>query len=430
MLKPVSSFSLEHADGRREVQTIRSESDLAPALEKMLRDGPVQVQTFFRGKGVGVELLAKDGHMLIAFQHERVHEPPTGGGSSYRRSVPLDARLLDAAKALVSSLHYTGVLMAEFRVNPEIEDWILVETNARFWGSLPLAAVSGVDFPLYLYQTLVGGRTDFPQNYKIGVYSRNLTLDLRWFKNKIKAYRNDPTLRVVSLRHVCSELRNVFTLSEHIDTFALDDPRPFFVEARELAGRAIKVVWTRVARLSGVSRFRKMLRAKRAVRKIRGATKVTFVCYGNICRSAFAEAYARSIAPQGIKFFSAGTFAKSDRHSPDEARAVAKRVGIDLEGHRSRVLSSSMAEESDVIVIFDRQNLEAVSREFPQTKSRIVRLGDFLPGAEEEIPDPYGQPTEHYERCFQTISNFISQLWPIRGANVSDIGPPANNKAR
>jgi protein-tyrosine-phosphatase/predicted ATP-grasp superfamily ATP-dependent carboligase len=424
VLKPVSSFSLERDAGRREVQMIRSKRDLAQGLEKMLRDGPVQVQAFFRGKGIGVELLAKDGQALVAFQHERLHEPPAGGASSYRRSVPLDGRLLDAAKALVCSLRYTGVIMAEFLVNPENEDWILVETNGRFWGSLPLAAVSGIDFLLHLFQTLVEGRTDFPQKYKIGVYCRNLRLDLRWFIENLQADRNDPTLKVVPLSHLLAELRNVLWLSDRIDTFARDDPRPFFAEVRDLAGRAIRIVSIRAERLTGISRFRKMLRAKRAVRRIRGATKVTFVCYGNISRSPFAEAYARSIAPEEIKFSSAGTLAKADRRSASEACAAAKGIGIDLEGHRSRSLSLSLVEESDVIVIFDRKNLEYVSREFPQAKSRTIRLGDFLPGVEEEIADPFGRPIEHYERCFQTIANLLSQIWPTRAANRSDMGVP------
>ena len=32
------------------------------------------MKSFFPGKGVGVELLAKDGVALAAFQHERMHE--------------------------------------------------------------------------------------------------------------------------------------------------------------------------------------------------------------------------------------------------------------------------------------------------------------------------------------------------------------------
>jgi protein-tyrosine-phosphatase/predicted ATP-grasp superfamily ATP-dependent carboligase len=422
VLKPISSFDLEQAVERREVRTIGHLDDLEPALKKMLDDGPVQVQAFFRGKGVGVELLAKDGQVLVAFQHERVHEPLTGGGSSYRRSVPLDPRLLSAAKALVTSLRYTGVLMAEFRVNPETNDWILIETNGRFWGSLPLAVVSGVDFPLYLYQMLTNGRTEFPTDYKIGVYSRNLWLDLQWFKKNLKADRSDRTLQVVPLSHIWVELRTVLTFSDHIDTFAIDDPEPFFAELGALAGLAIGTASTRVARLIGISRLLKNLRAMRAFDKVRAAKKITFVCYGNICRSPFAEAYARLIASKGIAFSSAGTFNRANRRSPSAAQAVAKQIGVELGGHRSKILSASVIAESDVIVVFDHQNWKEVLRRYPQSKPHIVRLADFLPGTDDEIADPYGQTVERYEQCFQTIAHLLSRLFSTGATNAPGEG--------
>ena len=87
VLKPISSFDLHKARVRREVRAITDKREFRPAVEDMLRAGPVLAQQYFAGTGVGVELLAKDGDVLAAFQHERVHEPPRGGGSSYRRSV-------------------------------------------------------------------------------------------------------------------------------------------------------------------------------------------------------------------------------------------------------------------------------------------------------------------------------------------------------
>ena len=357
-----------------------------------------------------MEVLANEGQVLVAFQHERVHEL-LAGGSSYRRSVPLDGRILDATKAFVAANNYTGVMMLEFRVNPKNGDWILVETNGRFWGSLPLAVASGVDFPVYLYYMLVEGRTDFQKPYKIGVYCRNLQLDLTWLKINLSADPTVPAFRVVPLSRVCMEIKNVVTMSEHIDTFAIDDPGPFFTELRDLGGRAIRSLARRTLRLIGLPRLRKVRSARRASVKIRGATKVTFVCYGNICRSPFAEAYARSIVPNGVTFSSAGTFPEANRCSPKEACAAAKSVGINLDAHRSRVLSASIVEEFDVIVVFDHRNLKDVLQQFPRAKSRIVRLGDFLSGVEYEIADPYGQPAEQFEYCYRTIMNLLARCW-------------------
>jgi protein-tyrosine-phosphatase/predicted ATP-grasp superfamily ATP-dependent carboligase len=432
VLKPLSSFSIQNAEERREVRSIRDRNDFSPTLKMMLRGGAVLVQTYFSGRGVGIELAAKDGAVLAAFQHERVHEPPSGGASSYRRSVPLDTELLAAAAALVAQLHYTGVIMVEFRVNDKIGDWTLIETNGRFWGSLPLAVASGMDFPRYLYEMLVEGRTNFSKSYKTGVYCRNLTLDLSWFKKNLKADRSDPTLQVVPLTRVFTEFWNVLTLAEHIDTFALDDPLPFFIEIRELAARGSKFLLQRASRGSGLSTFLKRRRVRRARSKISRAGNVIFVCYGNICRSPFAEAYARSIAPSDITFMSAGTFSKADRRSPQEAQAAAGRFGIDLDKHRSQVLSAAMIDRSDVIFVFDRRNLEEISLQFPRAKSRIVRLGDFLPGPDDEIHDPFGQSLERFEYCYRTIVDLLSQIarhcWTTGNQTTEDAFPVRHGK--
>ena len=109
---------------------------------------------------MGVELLADQGQILFAMQHRRLHET-TGFGSAYRETVAVNPELRGACEALMRSLNYTGVAMVEFRVDEATGKWILLEINGRFWGSLPLAAAAGADFPLYLYQLLVDGRREF-----------------------------------------------------------------------------------------------------------------------------------------------------------------------------------------------------------------------------------------------------------------------------
>src|SRR5262249_8493970 len=145
----------------------------------------VLVQEQFRGSGVGVELLAHEGTVLLAFQHLRVHERASGT-DSYRMSLPLRGDLVGAATRMVRALAYTGVIMFEFKMDLATGAWVLLEINARFWASLPLCLHAGADFPFYLYQMLVEGRREFPQDYRIGVYSRNWSRDLVWLREDIR----------------------------------------------------------------------------------------------------------------------------------------------------------------------------------------------------------------------------------------------------
>ena len=64
--------------------------------------------------------------------------------------------------------------MFEFRVNTENDTWILLEVNARPWGSLPLPVGVGVDFPYRWYRLLVDSVETPPRRYRIGIYGRNL----------------------------------------------------------------------------------------------------------------------------------------------------------------------------------------------------------------------------------------------------------------
>lgn len=244
VLKPFSSVGTDDVASKRFVRKAYDSDELEAALLELLAFGPVQVQENVAGLGVGVEVLVDGGQVLAAFQHRRVHEPPLGGGSSYRCSVPLDPRLLQATRKLMQALDYTGVAMVEFKSDPQTGRWALMEINGRFWGSLPLPVAAGVDFPYYLYQLLVEGKRDFPADYRVGLHARNWSRDAVWMWQNFKADRSDPTLMTVPLGKVALEARHLFTLKERSDTFTLDDPLPGLREIWELVRKG----WSGVAR--------------------------------------------------------------------------------------------------------------------------------------------------------------------------------------
>ena len=115
ILKPLSSFTEEDLIHRKDVKKIFTLENLENTLPLMLADGDLLVQKNFEGIGTGIEFLARNGEILVAFQHLRVHEPPLGGGSSYRKSVPLAPDLMEATAKLVKALSYTGVGMVEYK---------------------------------------------------------------------------------------------------------------------------------------------------------------------------------------------------------------------------------------------------------------------------------------------------------------------------
>ena len=72
-----------------------------------------------------------------------------------------------------------------------------------------------------------------------------------------------------------------------------------------------------------------------------------FLCVANSARSQMAEGIARSMAPAGVKVWSAGSRPTSVR---PEAVAVLQEIGIDISGHRSKAVSEIPAAEVDTVV--------------------------------------------------------------------------------
>ncbi len=117
MIKPVSSKLWREAK-RLDVAAclVQDYRLLRQRAQELLKLTPVQ--SYFRGVGVGQEFLTVDGTVLAAFQHERLHEPLQGDGSSYRESVPLHAGILKQSIRMLEHVKWIGMAMVEHKWNP------------------------------------------------------------------------------------------------------------------------------------------------------------------------------------------------------------------------------------------------------------------------------------------------------------------------
>ncbi len=254
IVKPCSSHTGSDSN-KNFVQRVADGDEMRRAVRAaLLSRHRVLVQELVPGRGAGIEVLAHEGTILFSFQHDRLHET-TGYGSAYRVSAPVNADLLDAVRRLFAAIRYTGVGMVEFRVDPESGRWCLLEINGRFWGSLPLAVASGADFPYFLYEMLVHGKTSFPQSYRLGVRSRDLSFDLLWFARQLMPARD---LRVTGWdivreprRRLVADLFRAVTFRDRVDSFEQDDLRPGFTEGLMIFMGVIRELRERVRRLAG-----------------------------------------------------------------------------------------------------------------------------------------------------------------------------------
>ena len=406
VVKPRKSAIAQNPNQRQMVRKACDERELLEWTDQMTANQEVLVQENFIGNGVGVEVLCKDGQILTAFQHERVHEPLMGGGSSYRKSVALHKGMYLATSRLMSALRYTGVAMVEYKQNQRTGDWVLIEINSRFWGSLPLSIEAGLDFPRYLYEMLVDGRTKFKMTYRTGIFSRNWSLDIQWFLENLTADKKNPQLLSRPIRSVIQEFGNIVRMREKSDTLTLDDPWPAWADLEKYFGeKAFRV-------LKLLKSFRR-LEQKRLLGMYRSAKSVVLVCYGNICRSPFAKSLLdRSGANKVVT--SVGTSRKSGRKSPGEAVEAANNFGIDLARHCSQVATAEEIRLADLIIVFDRENWLAIRSMCPEVMPRVAYLGAADPDQPLEVADPVEQGGEEVQRCYRRVQHLVEQLAKTR----------------
>lgn len=131
------------------------------------------VQGHVAGRGVGAFFLLHRGEVLAEFMHRRLHEVPhTGGASSFRESWYHPAIRDDALEKL-RRLGWQGVAMMEYRWDAAMRDFRFLEMNGRFWGSLHLALVAGVDFPRLLLDAFFGRPVTPVRSFPLGVRCRH-----------------------------------------------------------------------------------------------------------------------------------------------------------------------------------------------------------------------------------------------------------------
>lgn len=416
VVKPRRSVDPGALHRQEQVQIVATQVELEAAAAGR-PPGSYFFEAFFPGFGLGVSVLADHGVILQAFQHHRVHQAAGGGSSAYRISAPLDPDLLAACQKMIRRLDYTGVAMFEFRRGAVTGSWVLLEVNARPWGSMPLPLALKVDFPFAWYRLLTTGGRIPRQSYRPGIYARNLELDVGYAAKHV----SDLTgwrARVTFLARWSCAFRRILIGRERIDTFALDDPAPAVAECSSIVSSLIRRCWERVPGHAGLRRILARIRLRRALTRALRAGKnpsIVFVCYGNICRSAFAErSLVKELQPLLSHVFvaSAGTYPIDGRSSPSEAIEAALRYRIDLAPHRSQCITEQLLDAATVLVVFDRNNVETLKSQFPRLKCPIILLGSLVRTKERDgiIRDPYGGEPALFDRTFGLIEQGVAAL--------------------
>ncbi len=139
--------------------------------------------------------------------------------------------------------------------------------------------------------------------------------------------------------------------------------------------------------------------------------KIMFVCTGNTCRSAMAEAIFKLMVEDEIEVYSSGIAAENGRHPSENALNVCKSHGIDLSSHKATCFKDSNIEDMDLILTFEMYQKYKLHIYYPDLE--IFTIKEFINEYPFDINDPFGGDYKVYDACFNEICRVLKKVKAI-----------------
>ncbi len=122
----------------------------------------------------------------------------------------------------------------------------------------------------------------------------------------------------------------------------------------------------------------------------------------------------KNLLPEGyredIHVQSAGTVAVDGSPPSEMSYITCMMNGIDILGHRARLLTREIVEESDIILAMERGHRQAVEKLGGGDRVSLVTGYPEDTGGSGEITDPIGKGLEAYEALFDELDGEISRI--------------------
>ncbi len=121
-----------------------------------------------------------------------------------------------------------------------------------------------------------------------------------------------------------------------------------------------------------------------------------------------------------LKVASFGLAAEAGLPASTNSVKAMQRIGLDVSGHRSRLLSQADVDRSVVIFGMTESHLAALHSRFDVLPDFVLLLRDVLPtDVARDIPDPFGGGYRDYEECRDSMVEAIPAMVEFLRQNLS-----------
>jgi protein-tyrosine phosphatase len=131
--------------------------------------------------------------------------------------------------------------------------------------------------------------------------------------------------------------------------------------------------------------------------------RLVFVCQGNICRSAYADARARRAGLRSVSFGLGGRDGDCANTVASE-RAAAR--GVDLSAHRATSAAAFRIHRGDLLAAMEPAQLPALAK----LGAPATLLGLWATPPRPHLEDPYGLCAAYFDTCFEVIDSAVERI--------------------
>lgn len=147
--------------------------------------------------------------------------------------------------------------------------------------------------------------------------------------------------------------------------------------------------------------------AKIAAPQTSQVKRLVFVCHGNICRSAFADVYAREIEINSASF---GLSTASGKQAYPLAVKASKDAGIDLTDHRTTRVEDYQPKAGDFLLAMETRQLRKIATDPKLAGLPRDLLGKYSRPFFPHLHDPYELNPDYMPICLSRIRSAVDQL--------------------